>query len=448
MPEILDKLSLNPQLLRAAYRSGNISPVQVMELIYSRIEAESENPIWITLRSLESVMESVQELEGQDLDRLPLYGIPFAVKDNIDVQGLPTTAACPAFSYMPTQNATVVEKLIQAGAIVIGKTNLDQFATGLVGTRSPYGACRNAFNPEFISGGSSSGSAIAVAKGLVSFALGTDTAGSGRVPAAFNNLVGLKPTKGLISTIGVVPACRSLDCVSIFALNTTNAQDILAIAAGFDPTDGYSRSSSQTKNLNTTNFRFGVPNQLNFFGDGMYQKLYEQSLINLQKMGGIPVEIDFTPFQETAQLLYSGAWVVERVTALKDFLATHSQEILPVLQNILSTASKYTASDVFTGFYRLSELQQQANLEWQKMDVLALPTAGTIYKIQEVEENPLGLNTNLGYYTNFVNLLDLAAIALPAGFRDDGLPFGITLIAPAFSDSYLCDLGKLYEQSV
>jgi len=441
-------LSLEPQLLRASYRSGSISPTQVMEIIYGRIKAESENPIWITLRSLEDVIKSVQDLEGKDLDQLPLYGIPFAVKDNIDVQGLPTTAACPAFSYIPAQNATVVEKLIQAGAIVIGKTNLDQFATGLVGTRSPYGACRNAFNPEFISGGSSSGSAIAVAKGLVSFALGTDTAGSGRVPAAFNNLVGLKPTKGLISTTGVVPACRSLDCVSIFALNTTDAQDILAIAAGFDPTDAYSRSSPKTKNLSTTNFRFGVPNQLNFFGDGIYQKLYEQSLINLQKMGGIPVEIDFTPFQETAQLLYSGAWVVERATALKDFLATHSQEILPVFQTILNTATKYSASDVFTGFYRLAELQQQAHLEWQKMDILALPTAGTIYKIQEVEENPLNLNTNLGYYTNFVNLLDLTAIALPAGFRDDGLPFGITLIAPAFSDSYLCDLGKLYERSV
>jgi allophanate hydrolase len=442
-------LSLEPQLLRASYRSGSISPTQVMEIIYGRIKAESDNPIWITLRSLEDVIKSVQDLEGKDLDLLPLYGIPFAVKDNIDVQGLPTTAACPAFSYMPAQNATVVEKLIQAGAIVIGKTNLDQFATGLVGTRSPYGACRNAFNPEFISGGSSSGSAIAVAKGLVSFALGTDTAGSGRVPAAFNNLVGLKPTKGLISTAGVVPACRSLDCVSIFALNTTDAQDILAIAAGFDPTDGYSRSSPKTgETPRTTNFRFGVPKQLNFFGDGMYQKLYEQGLINLQKMGGIPVEIDFTPFHETAQLLYSGAWVVERATALKDFLATHSQDILPVLQTILNTAAKYTASDVFTGFYRLAELQQQTKLEWQKMDILALPTAGTIYKIQEVEENPLSLNTNLGYYTNFVNLLDLTAIALPAGFRDDGLPFGITLIAPAFSDSYLCDLGKLYERSV
>lgn len=452
---ILDNLSL--ELLKSLYRKGEISPSEVIKIIYERILNESENPIWITLRSLEELTESAHALELQDPSSLPLFGIPFAVKDNIDVRDLPTTAACPAFSYIPTRHAFVVERLLQAGAILIGKTNLDQFATGLVGTRSPYGIVRNAFNPDYISGGSSSGSAIAVAKGLVSFSLGTDTAGSGRVPAGFNNLVGLKPTKGLLSTSGVVPACRSLDCVSIFALNTTDAEDILAIAAGFDPTDGYSRSPKHSVihpsgNLSEdlsvrANFRFGVPDRLNFFGDREYERLYAQSLIHLEKMGGIAVDIDFTPFQAVAQLLYSGAWVVERFTALKDFLAKHPQQILPVLQTILDTAANYSASDVFTGFYRLAELQQQTYLEWQKIDVLVVPTAGTIYKIVEVENNPLGLNTNLGYYTNFVNLLDLAAIALPAGFRDDGLPFGITVIAPAFSDSYLCNLGKLYESS-
>ncbi len=289
----------------------------------------------------------------------------------------------------------------------------------------------------------------------MSFALGTDTAGSGRVPAAFNNIVGLKPTKGLIGTFGVVPACRSLDCISIFALNTTDAEYILAIAAGFDPNDSYSRSSPKPLVINLSNdlakpepsFRFGVPNQLNFFGDTEYERLYAQSLIHLEKMGGTAVHIDFAPFQAVAQLLYSGAWVVERFTALKDFLAKHPRQILPVLQTILDTAANYSASDVFTGFYRLAELQQQTNIEWQKMDILVVPTAGTIYKIIEVENDPISLNTNLGYYTNFVNLLDLAAIALPAGFREDGLPFGITLIGASFSDSYLCNLGKLYEST-
>lgn len=446
MSQLLNDLSLNT--LRTAYRTGIITPVQVIELIYERIAKVTHNPIWITLRSPDEVIAEMQALAQYAAPELPLLGIPFAVKDNIDVKGLPTTAACPSFSYSPDRHAAVVARLVAAGAVVIGKTNLDQFATGLVGTRSPYGACQNAYDPEYISGGSSSGSAIAVAKGLVSFALGTDTAGSGRVPAGFNNIVGLKPTRGLISTTGVVPACRSLDCVSIFALNTSDAAEILAIAAAHDPSDGYSRSRPDQISANspTKGFRFGVPNQLSFFGDREYEKLYDQSLTRLQKMGGTAVEIDYSPFHATAQLLYSGAWVVERYTALKDFLATHSHQVLPVLATILAGSLKYTASDVFLGFYRLAELQQQARLELQKVDVLAVPTAGTIYKIAEIAANPLDLNTNLGYYTNFVNLLDLAAIALPSGFRNDALPFGLTLIAPAFAESYLCELGKQFEQ--
>ncbi len=475
---MLDNLSLDLQILSAAYRAGTVSPTQVVALIYQRLGMETVNPVWITLRSLESVLASAQALEGQDPDTLPLWGIPFAVKDNIDVKDLPTTAACPAFSYIPHHHATVVDRLLQAGAILIGKTNLDQFATGLVGTRSPYGACPNAFDSDFISGGSSSGSAVAVAKGLVSFSLGTDTGGSGRVPAAFNNLVGLKPTRGLISTSGVVPACRSLDCVSIFALTVADAEQVMAIAAEFDPTDSYSRPSSQpvtsltispgnslrtfpkhpqnhsqnhlpdpSPSIFPSGFRFGVPSSLNFFGDRAYKKLYHQSLHHLESLGGTAVAVDFTPFSEVTQLLFSGAWVVERYTALKDFVTTHDQAILPILQTILNTALNYSASDVFTDFHRLAALQQQINLVWRDIDVLAVPTTGTIYRTAEVEADPIALNTNLGYYTSFVNLLDLAAIALPAGFRDDGLPFGITLIAPAFSDAYLCDLGKLYEQA-
>ncbi len=449
----LDRLSLNINTLMQQYRAEILSPAEVIGILYQRIAAQTDNPIWIELLPQEEVLKAakvLQERQKQGVDSLPLFGIPFAVKDNIDVAGLPTTAACPAFSYVPERHATVVERLLNAGAILIGKTNLDQFATGLVGTRSPYGACQNAFNPDYISGGSSSGSAVAVAAGLVSFALGTDTAGSGRVPAAFNNIVGLKPSKGLIGTTGVVPACRSLDCVSVFALSSDDAQHVLTVAQGFDPSDGYSRCPPAVSLGDVTHFRFGVPasEELNFFGDEEYRRLFQQSIDRLEASGGIAVEIDFSSFRETAQLLYSGPWIVERYCAVEDFLNDRAEQMLPITREIITTALNYSASDVFKGFYRLEELRQRTALEWEKMDVLAVPTAGTIYQIQEVAANPIQLNTNLGYYTNFTNLLDLCAIALPAGFRRDGLPFGITLIAPAFHDRDLCNLGAVYQRSL
>lgn len=445
-------LSLDIITLSQHYQAGTLSPVEVIDVIYQRIAATADNPIWIALRQQEEVLKDAEKLEQiskkKGIESLPLFGIPFAVKDNIDVAGMPTTAACPGFSYVPPHHATAIQKLLDAGAIVIGKTNLDQFATGLVGTRSPYGICQNTFNSAYISGGSSSGSAVAVAAGLVSFALGTDTAGSGRVPAAFNNIIGLKPTRGLIGATGMVPACRSLDCVSIFSLTCDDAKQVWKIAQGFDASDGYSRHLIAKSFSN--NFRFGVPAlaDLNFFEDEEYSQLYQQSLTRLEALGGTPVEIDFSPFREAAQLLYSGAWIVERYCALEDFFNNNFDQILPVTREIISNARNYSASDVFKGLYRLEELRQAANREWEKMDLLVLPTAGTIYKIEEVEANPIQLNTNLGYYTNFVNLLDLCAIALPAGFRRDGLPFGITLLTPAFYDEQLCKIGTIYHQSL
>ena len=449
MSRYLDSLSLDISSLTTQYQKG-MSPVEVIRTIYKRIAVQSDNPIWIALLPEDEVLKTAEALLEKEIEALPLFGIPFAVKDNIDVAGIPTTAGCPGFSYVPERHATVVQKLLSAGALLIGKTNLDQFATGLVGTRSPYGACRNVFNPEYISGGSSSGSAVAVAAGLVSFALGTDTAGSGRVPAAFNNIVGLKPTRGLLSTSGVVPACRSLDCVSVFALTCLDAQRILAIAQGFDSQDGYSRRPPEIHPGSVTSFHFGVPasGELNFFADEEYRLLFEQSVPNLEAIGGIPVEINFAPFRETAQLLYSGPWIAERYGAIQTFLTQHPDQILPVTREILNAALGYSASDVFSGFHRLEELRQLTALEWEKMDILALPTTGTIYKIQDVEANPLQLNNNLGYYTNFLNLLDLSAIALPAGFRNDGLPFGITLIAPAFHERQLCSIGSAYHQVI
>jgi allophanate hydrolase len=448
--KLMTQINLDIASLLTAYGSNQLQPTKVVQEIYRRIAARGNDAVWIHLVPEEDAILQAKILESQTPENLPLYGIPFAVKDNMDVAGLPTTAACPAYSYIPKKTATVVENLLKAGAILIGKTNLDQFATGLVGVRSPYGACSSVFDDDYISGGSSSGSAVAVAAGLVSFSLGTDTAGSGRVPAAFNNIVGLKPTRGVLSTSGVLPACRSLDCVSIFTLNCQDAESVWQIASGFDATDIYSRHLPPTASTIPSPFSFGVPSaeQLEFFGDRAAAQLYQQALQRLEAIGGQRVEIDFQPFCKVADLLYSGPWVAERLAATKSFFQTQGDAIHPVVRQIISNGSRYTAVDAFEGFYALAALQKETAQELQKVNILALPTTGTIYTKAEVEAGPIALNTNLGYYTNFVNLIDLSAIALPAGFRPNGLPFGITLMAPAFQDRALCHLGALYKRSL
>jgi allophanate hydrolase len=380
---------------------------------------------------------------------LPLSGLTFAIKDNIDLGGLPTTAACPAYAYSPGKSATVAERLIDAGAIPAGKTNMDQFATGLVGTRSPYGACSCIFDQRYISGGSSSGSAVAVASRQVDFALGTDTAGSGRVPAAFNNLVGMKPTRGLLSTSGVVPACRSLDCVSILTRTSREAAKVFEVACGFDPSDPYSRVPGPGQGAApwaTGAFRFGVPGdgQLEFFGDEEAAALYRQAVEDMASLRGTKVEIDYSLFRAAADLLYSGPWVAERLAAIGPFLETHGAEMNPVVRDIVAGARRFTAVDAFQAEYKLRELRRATEAEWARVDVLVLPTTGTIYTHEAVAADPVRLNTNLGYYTNFVNLLDLAAAAVPAGFRPSGLPFGISIIGPAFTDRGLLVLASRY----
>ena len=380
---------------------------------------------------------------------LPLSGLRFAIKDNIDLAGVPTTAACPAYAYSPAKSAPVVQRLIDAGAVPIGKTNMDQFATGLVGTRSPYGACSSFFDERYISGGSSSGSAVAVASGQVDFALGTDTAGSGRVPAAFNNLVGLKPTRGLLSTSGVVPACRSLDCVTILTRTCTEASKVFEVAQGFDSSDPYSRVAGPGQGAAPWAggaFRLGVPgdDRLQFFGDDEAAALYRKAVGDLESVGGTKVEIDYELFRAAADLLYSGPWVAERLAAIGPFLQEHAGEMNPVVRDIIAGARRFTAVDGFLAEYKLRDLRRATEAEWGRMDVLVLPTTGTIYTHEAVAADPLGLNTNLGYYTNFVNLLDLAAIAAPAGFRPNRLPFGISIIGPAFSDRGLLSLASRY----
>ncbi len=444
----MSEISLQISDLRQAYGSAALTPAQVVDYILKRCEAFAEHNIWITLTDTDKLRYYAVNVEARGMESQPLFGIPFAIKDNIDLIDIPTSAACADFAYTPLRSAMVVERLMAAGAIPIGKTNLDQFATGLVGTRSPFGVCRNAFDKTYISGGSSAGSAVAVALGLASFSLGTDTAGSGRVPAAFNNIVGLKPTLGSISARGVVPACRTLDTVSIFALTADDAAQVAAIAQGYDEEDAYSRPVVGGGQPNfSAKFRFGVPQsaQLEFFGNVDAKALFARSVERLQAIGGEMVAIDYSDFLETARLLYGGPWVAERYQAIRKFIERQPNSLHEVTRQITLGAQNYSAADTFAALYQLQELKRSTAKVWNEIDILVTPTAGTIYKIDEVLAEPIKLNSNLGYYTNFMNLLDLSAIAVPAGFLGNGLPFGITFGAPAFSDNALLDLARRWQ---
>lgn len=440
--------------LENAYREGTLTPCSAIATVYEQIACAGERPVWISVVPREESLRRARMLESNaEAKRLPLYGIPFAVKDNLDVAGLATTAACPAFSRMATETATVVQRLLDAGAILIGKTNMDQFATGLVGTRTPYGICSSVFSNLHIAGGSSSGSAIAVAQGLVSFALGSDTAGSGRVPAAFNQLVGLKPTRGWLSTRGLLPACRTLDCISIFAETCVDAERVFHVARGLDADDAFSRAPRSGDNAApwsaAEEFRFGVPaaEGLDFFGDEDAAECYRTAVATLTGLGGQVVEFDYEPFRKVASLLYQGPWVAERAAAVKEFL-TGSPETDTTVGSILRGASNYSAVDVFEAEYALAHLRRGCEAVWERADLLLLPTAPTQYLIEEVLAAPVELNTNLGYYTNFVNLLDLSAVAVPAGMKPNGLPFGVSLIGRAFTDDGLLRIADRLHRSM
>lgn len=435
-----------------AYRSGVLTPHKLLHRCLQHAQA-NENHAWISVLSPEQLDDYLQKLAGHSPDDLPLFGIPFAIKDNIDLADLPTTAACPDYAYQPLESAFVVQQLIAAGAIPLGKTNLDQFATGLVGVRSPYGACQNSFDPDYISGGSSAGSAVSVATGQVCFSLGTDTAGSGRVPAAFNNIIGLKGTKGRISCSGVVPACKSLDCVTIFASTVADVAAVWQVAAKFDATDPFAREAVAAKAIPIA-FKFGVPDksQLQFFGDEAAETLFWQSVETLKTLGGEAVSINLEPFIQAAKLLYGGPWVAERLAAIKDFYRADPSRCLPVIQTIIGGAEQRTAVDAYEALYELQRLKRIADAELSKVDLIITPTAGTMYSIAAVDADPIQLNSNLGCYTNFMNLLDYSAISLPSGFRvsgeKEGLPFGITLFAPAFQDTALFALGDRWQRQL
>ncbi|MBO1927127.1 allophanate hydrolase [Thiomicrorhabdus sp. 6S2-11] len=441
-------------LLKQSYAAGETTPQQVVTEILSKAAEYADYNLFITLFDNSQVAPYLQGLQSTEINSLPLWGIPFVIKDNIDLAGIPTTAGCAEYAYTPEESASVVQELIDAGAIPIGKSNLDQFATGLVGTRSPYGVCHNAFDFEKISGGSSSGSAVALALNLCSFSLGTDTAGSGRVPAAFNNLIGLKPSKGLLSTKGVVPAVRSQDVVSIFALNSQDAYSVFEVAASFDTKDEFSRKEVDlTPPPWPTKPVIGIPDKasLIFSDDAMAETNFHDTCSQLQSLGFELKEVPFSAWLETAKLLYGGAWVAERYAAIEDFIEQHEAIMDPTVAGIIASARNLSAADAYKGSYALQKAIRETEMLWQAagVDCMMTPTTPTIYSLTEVAENPVGLNSILGTYTNFMNLLDYAAVAMPTGFRADELPTGVTFFSPAGSDRQLLKLcDELHPQFV
>ena len=449
----LSALSFDIANLQAAY-AGGVTVRAVVAEAQRRCASDTQHAFIHRLTDAQ-IEPFLARLDGVDPASLPLYGVPFAIKDNIDLANIPTTAGCPQFAYTPGESAFLIRQLVAAGAVPLGKTNLDQFATGLNGTRSPYGACQNAFNPAFISGGSSSGSAVSVAKGWVTFSLGTDTAGSGRVPASFNNLVGLKPSIGLLSGTGVVPACRSVDTVSIFALTAADAQAVLAVAAAYDEADAFSRPARPFGvDFSAGPFRFGVPRaqDLAFFGNAAAASLFAESVERLKALGGTAVEVDLTPFLEAARLLYEGPWVAERYVAIQDFIDAQPEAVFPPVRTIIEGGRGKTAAEAFAASYRLKALKRVCDAVWNGIDCLLTPTAGTIYRIAEMQADPIRLNSNLGYYTNFMNLLDYSAVAVPAGIQSEGdakgLPWGVTLGAPAHQDVPLLRLADRFHRAL
>lgn len=433
----LAELSFDISALHAAYAEGT-TPRAIIEEVYRRIDAADDPGIFIHLREMAQTLADASALPPFDPDATPLWGVPFAIKDNIDLAGTPTTAGCPAYAYHAETDAFAVAALKAAGAIPIGKTNLDQFATGLVGVRSPYPIPKNAVDPQIVPGGSSSGSAVAVARGLVSFALGTDTAGSGRVPAALNNIVGLKPTLGTISNTGVVPACRTLDTISVFALTVPDAWAALRAAAGYDEYDPYARKIAVPELTAPPSVtRIGVPDAATreFFGDTAQSDSFNRAIEQLKDLGAEIVELDFTPFHEVAAMLYQGAWVAERLSVIDDMLAQNPDAVHPVTRDIIGGGAGLSAVDAFRGIYRLAELKRKAEPLLDRVDMLCVPSVPTFYSVRDLAADPIEPNSRLGTYTNFVNLMDMCGIAVPTAPRSDGRPASVTLLARAGQDA-------------
>ena len=455
--DVLSNLSLDIRTLHERYASGSFKPSDIIEEVYRRIEARGEDHVWLSLVPKVQALARARELEARvepsaGPDTLPLYGLPFSVKDNLHVAGMPTSAACPAFAFQPEVTATAIARAVAAGAILIGKTNMDQFANGLVGVRCPTGYCRNLFNPDYIPGGSSSGAGVSVGDGLVSFAYGSDTGGSGRVPGAMSNVIGFKPTPGVISVAGFLYANRSFDVCPIFSLTVDDTYRVFEAVRGFDAADDYSRPEAAEYDVSAKpvqTFTFGVPDaeSLTFFGDKLQEREFQKAIIAFQAMGGRPVTVDFKPFLETGRMLFNGPVLAERLVDLSPFIDEHPGDLHPATRAVMSNAAKFSAADAYRAQYRLQQLRRSASREFEKCDVLLVPTTATIYRIAEVEADPIRLNANNGYYTYFANLLQLAAISVPASFRPDDLPFSICLLAPALQEGLLRGIAQRFHEA-
>lgn len=446
----MNQLNLHTEPLHLADEENSSDPLAAIETAYRRIESEPHRNCWIHVRPREEASEECRKLMARARagENLPLLGIPFGVKDNIDVQGMPTTAACPAFSYAPSRSAQSVERLIAAGAICLGKTNLDQFATGLSGARSPYGSSASVADARYVSGGSSSGSAVAVAAGHVVFALGTDTGGSGRIPAGFNEVVGIKPTIGLVSSRGLVPNCPTIDCVSIFCNTVQDGEAILGVIQGFDHEDPYSRPAIASAAAGAAKaFRFGrlASADIECFGMGECAELYESACTRFARLGGKAVEIDFAPFKEAGEMMFTGPWVAERRSVIAALTDIENGGLLDVTKAVLGSAVDYSAMDVFAAIHRLYRLRRATQNILADLDALVVPTAPRPFTLDDMHSDPVTLNNRLGYYSYFANLLDLCAVAIPNAKLPNGMPMGITLLAPAWRDRELIGLARRLE---
>ncbi|MEM6592764.1 MAG: allophanate hydrolase [Cyanobacteria bacterium P01_C01_bin.73] len=449
-------VSLSIASLEHHYRTAQLTPKAVVNWIFEHLQQSDIPGTWTYLVPQNEALARAEQLEQLSLEaraHMPLWGIPFSVKDCIDIAAMPTSAGCPGFVYQAPATNPAIAQLLTAGAILIGKTNLDQFATGLVGLRTGYDVPHNAFAKDYIPGGSSSGSALSVAMGQVSFSMGTDTGGSGRVPASFNNIVGLKPTRGLLSKLHMVDACKTLDCLSVFALTAEDALTVFEVAQGFNPQDPFSRRVAPLpEHLGSYQkgqpFRFGIPEKkyLNFFGNADVEAAFWQAVDTLQALGGKCHAISYEPFLAANDLLFKGPWVAERYLSVGKFVEEKPEAVFPITRDIILQAKQRLATETFTGLYAIAALKRQLEVIWQEIDMFMVPTTGTAYKISEVTDNPIELNSNLGYYTNFVNLLDLAAIAVPNGFQSQGIPTGITMISQPFTEPYLAKLGSMFHR--
>ena len=446
---MIDKQLFDMKSIHQSYKKGT-TPKDIVDEVYKRIEKIDDKGIFIYLAKKEEIYKQLESLGEMDLDQKPLWGIPFTVKDNIDVKDQPTTAACPAYEYHAKEDAFIVEVLKEAGAICIGKTNLDQFATGLVGLRTPYGTPKNAINKDIIPGGSSSGSAVAVSHQFFTFSLGTDTAGSGRIPAALNNIVGLKPSLGSLSKRGVVPACLTLDTVSIFTSNIDDAYNIYKIASKYDEKDPYSVKKPELTYKNLDDLTIAIPDSKSqiFFDDEIQKKSYLDTVDFIKEKGFKTIEIDMQPFFDVAELLYEGTWVAERYTVIEELMKKQSNDILEVTREVIQKAENFNACDTYRNIYKLNELKRKIKPILDMFDILCVPSMPKLTTLKDLEEEPIKANSRLGTYTNFVNLLDLSAIAFPTNKREDNFPGGVTIIGKAFKELLLAKFAKSIQKDM